>query len=238
MSFTESPERQALRESVRQVARKFGVEFATSRARRGEPLTELWEAMGAAGFLVVKAIEYSAKWNEHVWVGEWNKYNNYNDHAYKDPPPAQPTHPNVTLPAAPPPTNTQVVDDANTGVDISQIKPRYDFTINSDTSIQTAAPAENGPKLSEDEQRQEDYRALSDSDQWHVSTFFSCYFLMTGLHGIHVVVGMGLITWILLRSTRNEFSSEYFTPVDLVGLYWHLVDLIWIFLFPLLYLIH
>ena len=45
-------------------------------------------------------------------------------------------------------------------------------------------------------------------------------------------------SWILMRSLRNEFSSEYFTPVDLVGLYWHLVDLIWIFLFPLLYLIH
>ena len=78
----------------------------------------------------------------------------------------------------------------------------------------------------------------SDSDQWHVNTFFSCYFLMTGLHGIHVLVGMGLITWILMRAIKNEFSSEYFTPVDLVGLYWHLVDLIWIFLFPLLYLIH
>jgi alkylation response protein AidB-like acyl-CoA dehydrogenase len=57
MSFTESPERQALRESVRQVARKFGVEYATSRARRGEPLTELWEAMGAAGFLGVSLPE-------------------------------------------------------------------------------------------------------------------------------------------------------------------------------------
>jgi cytochrome c oxidase subunit 3 len=61
---------------------------------------------------------------------------------------------------------------------------------------------------------------------------------MTGLHGIHVLVGMGLITWIMIRAKKKEFSSEFFTPVDLVGLYWHLVDLIWIFLFPLLYLIH
>lgn len=194
--------------------------------------------MGAAGFLVVKAIEYTAKWNERVWVGEWNKYNDYNDAAWKDPPPAQPTHPNPQLPAPPPLTNTQVADDANTGIDVSQIKPRYDFPINSDTSVQTTSAAQSGPKLSEDAERQERYRALSDSDQWHVSTFFSCYFLMTGLHGIHVIVGMGLITWILIRSMRNEFSSEYFTPVDLIGLYWHLVDLIWIFLFPLLYLIH
>ena len=57
MSFTESPERQALRESVRQVARKFGIEYATERARRGEPLTELWRALGAAGFLGVNLPE-------------------------------------------------------------------------------------------------------------------------------------------------------------------------------------
>lgn len=67
--------------------------------------------------------------------------------------------------------------------------------------------------------------------------FFSLYFMMTGLHGLHVVVGMGLITWILIRTLRGTFSSEYYTPVEMTGLYWHLVDLIWIFLFPLFYLI-
>ena len=75
-------------------------------------------------------------------------------------------------------------------------------------------------------------------DQSRVNTFFSIYFLMTGLHGLHVIIGMGLIYWVLKRARRNEFGPTYFTPVDLVGLYWHLVDLIWIFLFPLLYLIH
>jgi cytochrome c oxidase subunit 3 len=70
-----------------------------------------------------------------------------------------------------------------------------------------------------------------------VNTFFAVYFLMTGLHGIHVLVGMGLIAWVLRRTAAGEFSAAYFTPVDLVGLYWHLVDLVWIFLFPLLYLI-
>jgi len=67
--------------------------------------------------------------------------------------------------------------------------------------------------------------------------FFGIYFLLTGLHGIHVLIGIGAISWILIRSIRGEFGPEYFTPVDFVGLYWHLVDLIWIFLFPLLYLI-
>ena len=67
--------------------------------------------------------------------------------------------------------------------------------------------------------------------------FFGFYFAMTGLHGFHVLVGMGLIAWIMMRANRGEFSSAYYTPVDLVGLYWHLVDLIWIYLFPLLYLV-
>jgi cytochrome c oxidase subunit 3 len=61
---------------------------------------------------------------------------------------------------------------------------------------------------------------------------------MTGLHGIHVVVGIGLISWILKKSAAGAYGPQYYTPVDFVGLYWHLVDLIWIFLFPLLYLIH
>lgn len=67
--------------------------------------------------------------------------------------------------------------------------------------------------------------------------FFSVYFLMTGLHGFHVLGGIGVIGWIIARTHRGDFSSEYYTPVELTGLYWHLVDLIWIFLFPLLYLI-
>ncbi len=67
--------------------------------------------------------------------------------------------------------------------------------------------------------------------------FFSIYFLMTGLHGIHVIAGMAVITWVLVRTIKNHFSAEYYTPVEMTGLYWHLVDLIWIFLFPLFYLI-
>ena len=68
--------------------------------------------------------------------------------------------------------------------------------------------------------------------------FFSIYFMMTGLHGFHVIGGMIAITWLLIRASRGTFSSRYFGPVDYVGLYWHLVDMIWIYLFPLLYLIH
>lgn len=82
------------------------------------------------------------------------------------------------------------------------------------------------------------YNELDPSDRQTLNAFFSIYFMMTGLHGIHVVVGMGLIAWLFIRASNGEFSEKYFTPIDLGGLYWHLVDLIWIFLFPLLYLIH
>lgn len=67
--------------------------------------------------------------------------------------------------------------------------------------------------------------------------FFSVYFMMTGLHGFHVVCGMGAMVWLLRRIRKGEFSAEYYTPIEMTGLYWHLVDLIWIFLFPLFYLI-
>lgn len=72
----------------------------------------------------------------------------------------------------------------------------------------------------------------------NVATFFSIYFCMTGLHGIHVVVGIGIWIWILIRARMGEFGPNYYGPVDFAALYWHLVDLIWIYLFPLLYLIH
>ena len=67
--------------------------------------------------------------------------------------------------------------------------------------------------------------------------FFGLYFMMTGLHGLHVVAGIVVIAWILRRSLQRQFSAEYHTPVELVGIYWHLVDLIWIYLFPLFYLV-
>jgi cytochrome c oxidase subunit III len=71
----------------------------------------------------------------------------------------------------------------------------------------------------------------------NLGMYFSFYFVMTGLHGSHVIAGMGLITWLIVRAHRGEFDKNYYTPLECVGLFWHLVDLIWIYLFPLLYLI-
>jgi cytochrome c oxidase subunit 3 len=67
--------------------------------------------------------------------------------------------------------------------------------------------------------------------------FFSIYFIMTGLHGLHVAIGMGLIAWLMYLTARDKLHSAYYTPMELVGIFWHLVDIIWIFLFPLFYLI-
>ncbi|HLA84802.1 MAG TPA: cytochrome c oxidase subunit 3 family protein [Thermoguttaceae bacterium] len=72
----------------------------------------------------------------------------------------------------------------------------------------------------------------------NIRSFMAIYFALTGLHAIHVLAGLGVILWILVGSARGRYGSANFTPVDMVGLYWHLVDLIWIYLFPLLYLIH
>lgn len=67
--------------------------------------------------------------------------------------------------------------------------------------------------------------------------FFSFYFVMTGMHALHMVVGVGIMLWMIAKVRRNEISAQYFTPIEISGLYWHFVDIVWIFLFPLLYLI-
>lgn len=67
--------------------------------------------------------------------------------------------------------------------------------------------------------------------------FFTFYFCMSGLHALHVVGGLVVFVWLIKRAKRGEFGAGYYTPLELTGLYWHFVDLVWIFLFPLLYLV-
>lgn len=74
-------------------------------------------------------------------------------------------------------------------------------------------------------------------DHPQANIFFSLYYMMTGLHGIHITIGIGLMIWLVVKASKGHFSSEYYNPIEIVGLYWHLVDIIWIFLFPLFYLI-
>jgi cytochrome c oxidase subunit 3 len=67
--------------------------------------------------------------------------------------------------------------------------------------------------------------------------FFFLYFCATGLHAIHMIIGLGVMSMITVMALRNTFSPTYYTPVEIGGLYWHLIDIIWVFLFPLFYLV-
>jgi len=91
-----------------------------------------------------------------------------------------------------------------------------------------------------DELIEKENKTVEDATQTARNTviFFSFYFAMTGLHALHMVIGLILMTWLLMRVSRGEFGPQYYTPVELSGLYWHFVDIVWIFLFPLLYLIN
>ena len=74
-------------------------------------------------------------------------------------------------------------------------------------------------------------------DAQNVQMFYFIYFMMTGIHALHMIVGLGIMTVIFVMARRGRFTPEYHSPVEISGLYWHFVDIVWIFLFPLLYLL-
>jgi cytochrome c oxidase subunit III len=71
----------------------------------------------------------------------------------------------------------------------------------------------------------------------HTQLFFSLYFMMTGLHALHMIIGLGVMSVMVWMSWRGRITPDYSNPIEVTGLYWHFVDIVWIFLFPLLYLI-
>ena len=183
----------------------------------------LWLTLaGALGFLVVKFFEYSDKishgtlWGVHYTPHVGPTHAHHAEHA--DHGPALVLNPTVdystTTPWADRPAlkDVSVVKLGENKVDVQAVDGRV--------TVAPSLPPDEGKKLQSDA---------------HV--FFSVYFVMTGTHGLHVVIGMCAIGWVLFRSYRGDFDTGYWLPVDLVALYWHLVDLIWIYLFPLLYLI-
>ncbi|MFH1279602.1 MAG: cytochrome c oxidase subunit 3 [Candidatus Eisenbacteria bacterium] len=169
--------------------------------------------LGGVGFLGIKKAEYEAKWKHGLLWGA----------RYK------PTHEE---------------SHAGDGHGVDAESPEAAATLEMTPEIPAEErshvnPAAIGPPgLAPEVEGMAKHGHVLAEEPKNVQTFFAVYFLMTGLHGIHVIVGMIVIGWVLVRALRGEFSAEYNTPVDLAGLYWHLVDLIWIFLFPLLYLIH
>jgi len=71
----------------------------------------------------------------------------------------------------------------------------------------------------------------------HAQLFFSFYFALTGMHALHMIIGIGMMLIMILLTMRGKFSAEYYFPIEMAGLYWHFVDIVWVFLFPLLYLV-
>jgi len=116
--------------------------------------------------------------------------------------------------------------------DDHQLEPHKSESVHSDSKTTETHSADSAHDHAEGTETKDHDHAPRNSN-----LFFSIYYFMTGLHGFHILAGMIAITWLLVRSVESHFRPDYFGPVDYVGLYWHIVDLIWIFLFPLLYLI-
>ncbi|MGC2194058.1 MAG: cytochrome c oxidase subunit 3 family protein [Terriglobales bacterium] len=75
------------------------------------------------------------------------------------------------------------------------------------------------------------------ADPHHAEMYFSLYFAMTGMHALHMIIGVGLFSVLTCFAWRGKYTPGYYTPIENAGLYWHFVDIVWIYLFPLLYLI-
>ncbi len=176
----------------------------------------------ATGFMVVKFIEYKEKIQHGYLFGYKFNYSEL-DHRLAEE--RDTAHAASRDEAPPEETSSQVVE-------LSTIKP---------AAIGPAGIVEVEPpvvRVDSGHAGEEHGKGLLHGPRPpNVHLFFGLYFALTGLHGIHVLGGMVMLVWLMVGSLKGKYHSGYFTPVDLGGLYWHLVDLIWIFLFPLLYLL-
>jgi cytochrome c oxidase subunit 3 len=174
----------------------------------------------AFGFMGIKAVEYNSKWKHGLlWAGQYDPH--VEDHG-EAPHEAVEEHPaeEMRSEAEPEVTGAEDAPVQPADADRSKIAPAAEGPAG------LAPPAE--PDVGDDQIVAEPANA---------QIYFSIYFLLTGLHGIHVLGGIGAFAWLFMCARRGYFDSGHFTRVDMVALYWHLVDLIWIYLFLLLYLI-
>jgi len=170
-----------------------------------------------ATFLGVKAIEYTDKYNHGlIPVQGWNKRT-----------PAAAEH--GSGPARP-------CWEVAHGEEHQYVNPRGEFVW---TDCSLAKLAQNENILTTAERAQYLSNGQPDANKFRdkVRIFFYLYFVMTGLHALHMIVGLGLMLWLLWTAWKGYYTSEYYMPVEMSGLYWHFVDIVWIFLFPLLYLL-
>jgi cytochrome c oxidase subunit 3 len=203
--------------------------------------------LGGLGFMCIKYVEYKAKFEHGLVWGEGFYKDNHAEgehavamHNVAGVVPA--TLAQTGLPVSSLPMVVVAQNDDATTVDSTQrsnvpVAPRGPAGMATESDSHDASVHADKPHDAAAHEDDPFPDKLGPDRPANAHIFFGIYFVMTGLHGIHVLVGMAVIAWLLVRAVRGDFSSEYFTPVDLGGLYWHVVDLIWIFLFPLFYLI-
>jgi cytochrome c oxidase subunit 3 len=175
-------------------------------------------------FLGVKAIEYTDKYNHGtIPVDGWNKKTKPGEKAVEH--------------AFALPFETKV--SAAESSDKPYVNPTGEFQINAEEDKKLVKMAEDGNFLTEAEKIGYYSGGQFNLDKFRdkVRIFFWIYFVMTGLHALHMIIGLGVMLWLLWRAWLGTYTAEYFAPVEMAGLYWHFVDIVWIFLFPLLYLL-
>jgi cytochrome c oxidase subunit III len=181
--------------------------------------------VGALGFLAVKTVEYRDKFaHGTLWGAKYHPHAEEHgaEHGAAHGTELQKIAPESAMGDDYTPHNPWEKNPALAEKSLIPVPPMVQTLPTTDGRVAAEAVAEGAAQP-----RQQTYDHI----------FFGIYFVMTGLHGIHVVIGMIAIIWVMIRANRGDFTKRYYLPVDLVGLYWHLVDLIWIYLFPLLYLI-
>ena len=184
-------------------------------------------------FLGVKAIEYTDKYNHGlVPVTGLNKKVRAEHNAEKE---------ETKSPAASENKESGPKNESEPKKEEHHVNPRGDFQWNDDDGHGTKIVLEARDKkyLTEYEKIGYFTNGEYDNDKFtgKIRIFFWIYFVMTGLHALHMIVGLGLMTWLLIMAWRGTYSADYYSPVEISGLYWHFVDIVWIFLFPLLYLL-
>lgn len=192
-------------------------------------------------FLGVKVIEYTDKYNHGlVPVTGWNKKtlkNTEAEHAAGNT--VKETSSNFVFPF-----ETRAMA-AETGGEKEHpyINPKGEFQWNYGSHVVDyglAKEKETGKQYLTDAEKVGYFSSgVFDPEKYRdkIRIFYFIYFVMTGLHALHMIVGLGLMTWLGIMAWRKTYSSEYYAPVEMSGLYWHFVDIVWIFLFPLLYLL-
>lgn len=218
-----------------------GVWCAQKSYQRGLVICLALTLLGACGFMGIKAVEYSHKWQHgYLWGTLYNPDTHHGDHGHGDA-----AHAPAEGGAAAGGTDTASGDHAAAAESAVAAAPAAEPPADGAAPPQierTTNPLPGAPVAGltlPDQAAKDAHGSHGDGKAAHnLHIFFGIYFCMTGLHGLHVLAGMGVLTWLLIGAIRGRYNSDYYTPVDLGGLYWHLVDLVWIYLFPLLYLIH